>query len=139
MLKIRVTPWWCAFALSAAPPAAITAISLSIVLFLFLGDTEFDAFGRGGGAEQALRFLGIVVVVLLSIVVAATLLLPIAHRGSRRHVIRHAEGTLSALTLGALAAFGTAFSILDVTFSIGESPSAVVTARLLGWRRSAPC
>jgi hypothetical protein len=125
--------------LKVLAPSVVTFLAFaSVGYWLFLADTEFRLFDHGHAPEDAARFIGIAVLIVLSLAVAVIAHQLVTHAGPQGHPERQAGWLHEALSLTALATLGTAFAVLDMTFCIGDSTDAVLIALMLGLVAAAP-
>jgi hypothetical protein len=114
--------------LKVAAPLLISVVALCSMLLLFQFDTAFFLLDHRNAPEDSLRLVGIAAVIVFS--VTSVLM---THRLMTDVALRtHGVPLLKAVSLTALGALGTAFTVLDMTFGIGESTQAMAIALTLG-------
>jgi hypothetical protein len=124
--------------LLAAGPLMAALLSLAIVLFHILGNTELILLDNGNAPESTTRLIAICLVILLNGLVATNLFLMATHRRYRGLLMQQSGRLIDSLALAALVAFGTAFALSDMSFNVAESIEAVAGALLLGLIAAAP-
>ncbi len=114
----------------SAAPIAVILIALGISLFLIQGETELTLWHQNAPEFRA-RLIG-VGLVGLTVLLLAILLTAIIHPTPRAFLMRYSAELLDTLSLSALVALGSAFAVLDMSFTVAESTEIVLIALVLG-------